>query len=48
MSMLGDDADKSHNIFITSQVEVLASMEHTSSTSVAYIGIYSSLGVGEL
>ena len=48
ISMLGDDIDKLHRIFITSQVEVIASMEHTSSTSVAYNRIYSSLGVGEL
>ena len=46
--MLGDDTNKLHRIFITSQVEVLASMEHTSSTSVAYTRIFSSPGVGEL
>ena len=46
--MLGDDTDKLHRIFIISQVEVLASMEHASSTGVAYTGIYSSPGVGEL
>ena len=48
MSTLGDDIDKLHRIFITSQVEVLASMEPTSSIGAAYTGIYSSLGVGEL
>ena len=44
----GDDVDKLHRIFITSHVEALASMEHTSSTSAAYTGIYSSPEVGEL
>ena len=44
----GDDVDKIHRIFITSQVEVLASTEHTSSTGATYTRIYSSLGVGEL
>ena len=48
MSALGDDADKLHRVFITSQVEFLASMEHTSSTSATSTKIYSSLGVGEL
>ena len=46
--MLGDDADKLHRIFITSQVEVLPSMEHTSSTGATYTRIYSSPRVGEL
>ena len=46
--MLGDDADKLHRIFITSQVQVLASMEHTSSTGASYTSIYSSPRVGEL
>ena len=48
MSTLGDDANKLHRIFITSRVEVLASMEHTSSTGATYTGIYSSLELGEL
>ena len=47
MFMLGDDVDKLHRIFITSQVEVLASIEHTSSTGAAYTGIYYSM-LGEL
>ena len=48
MSTLGDDVDKLHRVFITSQVEFLASMEHTSSTGATSTKIYSSLGVGEL
>ena len=48
MSMLNDDADKLHRIFITSQVEILASMEHASSIGVAYTRIYSLPRVGEL
>ena len=48
MSTLGDDANKLYRIFTTSQVEILASMEHTSSTSTAYTRINSSPGVGEL
>lgn len=48
MSMPGDDADKLHRIFITSQVEVLPSMDHVSSTGAAFTGTYSAAGLGDL
>eukprot|EP00252_Welwitschia_mirabilis_P004501 TRINITY_DN14836_c0_g1_i1.p1 TRINITY_DN14836_c0_g1~~TRINITY_DN14836_c0_g1_i1.p1 ORF type:complete len:1110 (-),score=238.68 TRINITY_DN14836_c0_g1_i1:463-3792(-) len=48
MSQPGDDADKLKRIFITSQVEILPSVEHTSSVSAAHMGTYSTPSLGDL
>eukprot|EP01018_Ginkgo_biloba_P003494 Gb_29585 [translate_table: standard] len=48
MSVPGDDADKLQRIFITSQVEVLPSVEHTLRTGASYTGCYSMEGLGDL